>query len=444
MEREKEKKVNLMDLPPLDDTEGWEALGKEAREFEKQHMQDGREIYPTFGGNLAIGGLRKYIDKIRRVNRLKELNAPDIITENELKQAVKAKKSALDLDHEKVAYIRKSLANLKPKEKRIQNEIFTKMMLVSGGKSPFILDTLNPTVDSVKNTATRFLNSLLEKKEKNDTYNFIDKLTGEDEDGNPLVSDETFKNFFEWYQASLAKAQNELNKTVPDIVEDYTCEFNLAIEKGLLPNSFKDNLEFLEPNSNSPRARNLHFSLFDMSTDDTLGACANKQGDDPEQPVALRADHVDNSNVLFHELTHCIAGDEIRFDGCIEAERIMREALTENISYIVNGVKENAAFMSGKAYEIERNVVKYLSIGGQKEIPPELFYNAYAEYDPDYTDEIMFDGTIAEPKVGEAKQALYDALFESFPKCKNLRDLGELIEEKFNNFDDVIEEILNK
>ena len=55
MEREKEKKVNLMDLPPLDDTEGWEALGKEAREFEKQHMQDGREIYPTFGGNLAIG-----------------------------------------------------------------------------------------------------------------------------------------------------------------------------------------------------------------------------------------------------------------------------------------------------------------------------------------------------------------------------------------------------
>ena len=445
----KEAGFRIDQFPEADDRGGWTKFTEEADNFVSQHAQTGEKGYSTFGEDIAISAMRRFLDSTRRMDKLQNLSGdtptPKVILENE-KNLLEKKASKLgEINHEDILRLRTILSKLPLNIRHQQNQIFTNLM--NEDSSKFLLNTLAPNVVMLKkpnDAATLLERALFMRREQRVWYDFIGKLTERDEDGNPTVSDETFQNFFEWYQSNLAKRQHELNIEAPDNIARYSDNVKKAVNEGHLPESLADNLEFFDPDS--PRACNLNFSLFDMmgNGSSASGSYTNLRID-KEAPISIRADAAvgyDKYKIIWHELTHAISGDTFDF-GNEEANRIVEEALTEHISHMIFSSEEGTHldgdefdFMSGKAYKKERNVVKWLASGGVKTISPQMFYEAYAEYDHNYEknhDEWLYGGKeeYPKPEIGPKKEALYSALLEAFPDCKDTNDLGKMITEKF-------------
>ncbi|MBR2831102.1 hypothetical protein IKE83_01965 [Candidatus Saccharibacteria bacterium] len=443
--------LDIYNLPDRDDKFGWIKYAENAKKVSNDHFQSGELIFPTFGSEIAVGAMRRYINQVKKMGKLHEMGAPKVILEKTDESISDQATNLIATDHESVAEFREILANLPQGLKNTQNQIFTSFANGYNTNSKYLLETLRPNVVTYEK-AKRYAAFLMgERPERIRWYDFIGKLTEKDDTGRPTVSDETFTNFFEWYQASLAKAQKELNHDTESNIKDYANGVKSAVSRGKLPQSIVNNLIFFT--SNSPRPRNLNFSLFDALGDGSRAAGAFARPElynifDHNAPIGIRADVVVEETqkypVMWHELTHATSGDAIRFGNNYEATRIIDEALTEHISNIIMCSPEelgyddddkNFTFMSGKTYKDERKTIKEIATSGKVEVLPEVFYEAYVEYDPDFTGEPEWnEDELVDPvpKIGPKKQALYDALFEAYPECQTLEELGDVIVDRFN------------
>ena len=451
MENKEKNSLNFNNIPEISDKEGWAKYAEEADKFVKHHTQTNEADYGTFGKYIAGRALQRFINSSARMSRAYKLEAPEIMLEHLRKSVTRDVDSIGEINHEDIAKLRATLAELPANTQHLQNQIFTNLMNESGSR--FILETIRPSQLMKKGADTteeRFLQIMLGiRTEKVKWYDFIGKLTETDADGKPTISDELFQNFFEWYQASLAAQQHKLNAERPKDVAEYSDGVENAVNEGHLPECFVKNLDFFEPDS--PRAHNLNFSLFDMMDVNTsaVGVYSEHMPIDRDAPIGVRVDAVvgnDKYRIIWHELTHAAAGDIIDF-GNNEANRIVNEALTEHISHMISksgdGMfpdDDDFDFMSGDSYARERDVVMWLASSGNKTVPPNVFYEAYAEYDPKfeevYNDFVSgyincADDNGPKPEVGPKKEALFSALLEAFPDCKDVEDLGKLIIKKF-------------
>ena len=443
MNSEKESSFNFHNVPSWDDKDGWSKYADEVRNLAKQHAQMGETTYPTFGEKIAARPMQKYLERSASMPFYSSFEEPSEALTRVIKFRKKLVEAALDtvceVNHEDIAELRVTLAELPVDARRTQNKIFTGLMY--DYKSEFILKTIKP-IQKVRRgeemLARLFGGNYI-------WYDFIEKLTELDEDGKPVVSDELFQNFFEWYQTSLAKQQHELNEEMPSRIYEYSCGVEDAVKEGRLPEGFVRNLDSFEPDS--PRSRNLNISLFDMMVGSSAtGVFFEQLPTYRKAPIGVRADILGDYGefeTIWHELTHITSGDEIDF-GDVEANQIINEALTEHISHVILksdqddllSDEDDYAFMSGKAYAKEREVVRWLASSGNKTISPQMFYEAYAEYDPEYEKAYeaslyQIDGERPKPKMGPKKEALISALLEAFPECKDVNDLGKLIVKKF-------------
>ena len=435
-------------------TVDWQEYVREAEKLVGQHAQTGEKARMTLGEAIATNALRRFLDQAKRTSFLQErkksvdelgIDIDDVFGKN-LKLYEEKTKDALnaigEIDHEGIARLRAFLAELPGGIRDRQNQIFTSLM--NEFKNNFILETIRPNqkTKEIKSDQDLLWSIIMgESEERREWYDFVGKLTELDENGKPVVSDELFQNFFEWYQASLAKRQNVLNVDKRNNIADYSNGVKNAVSNGYLPESLVRNLDFFDPES--PRFHDLNFALFDMMGEGSsaVGTYFELLPTEREAPIGIRAD-VDNQNkdgIIWHEFTHAISGDVIDF-GDDEANRIVDEALTEHISRIVRSSgdagmfpdDDDLEFMSGSSYDEERSVVKWLATSGKRTIPPKMFFEAYAEYDPEYEEalkKVLYSEgwEKVKPKVGPKKEALFSALLEAFPECEDVKDLGKLI-----------------
>ena len=389
-----------------------------------------------------------------------------------------------DYDVEKE--VREPLAIAPNRVKEAQNIIFSK--LVRKDKKDFVLNTIKPKEHDLRNTRRYLLEIMRAESYVPATYyDFAEKLTEKNEDENYTVSDETVKNFVSWYQAEAKSASEELVDAMETrYLENYEDNLNRAIEYGVLPKTFKNNLERIKPDSK--QHIDLSYGVMDainaykMTSGDEfflIGGHCQRGLLDRERAIRLGIDNDsenwDTVEIFYHELTHAISGDEISFDGNEEASRIVDEALTESIAAKISSIgtledvdeeylqeaadeiAEEIGTFGGKSYKIERAVLDYLQSGGNNNIDPDEFFEAYAETDElyellrdnryyDFFDKhkegnkdtpehnAFLDTFLENPyrTYGPAQQKLINSLLESFPECKDLAGLGEMIVNKFN------------
>lgn len=455
MNREKYNKESVdLTFPSLDDAEGWRELEKVSNDFANDHVQSGliSPAFSSFGVQLATNSLRRFAGRVGRVRTLLDagfIDKDNVILNNESRIARNALHDASYVDHEKVNEMREALEWLSPQAKYKQNQIFTKVLERDLEKNQFILQAVNPNVRVKDSLMAYFLDDSAV------SYDFVGRLTEKDENGSPVLSDLTFENFFNWYQANLAKRQKELKTEFIESIKDYKEHAEKVVAGGRLPECFSDNLTMLDPDSEN--ARDFNFYIFDLygSAIDTQGAYTECKFDSRSAPIGISAKlafgkELGHLSTLWHEITHAIAGDKMIFYN-FEAERIFNEAMTEHISNIVTigddtdyWEPEEYAFMSGFTYAGERATLNELAKSGAIKIDPNLFYEAYAEWDHEFeakereieasSDPLARMEMGAQPRIGPKKRALYDALFAAFPECKTRADLGKLIVDKFNNY----------
>lgn len=443
MGKGKETSSDFYRVPRASNKDDWSKYAEEVDHFVNQYAQTGETGYSTFGEDIAARSLQRFLNRTAAMSQMVDLEAPKSLLDINRKMVKDSLNKIGEINHEDIVGLRTMLTKLPASHRHLQNQIFTNLM--NEYESTFILETLKPN-RMIRKGMDTFPGALMGLNSEQMTwYDFIGKLTELDKDGKPVVSDGSFQNFFEWYQASLAKRQHELNAERSTHVADYSNCLKNAVKNELLPESFAKNLDFFEPDS--PRSRNLNFSLFDLmgNGSSASGLYVEYISTDREAPIGLRADIAvsnDIYEVIWHELTHVISGDMIDF-GDDEANRIVDEALTEHISHLIllNDVNmfenEEFDFMSGEAYTSERDAVGWLASGGANTVSPKLFYEAYAEYDPEYEKKYdewlhyMDEDEMPKPKVGPKKEALFSALLKAFPECRDVNDLGKLIVKKF-------------
>ena len=370
--------------------------------------------------------------------------------------------------------VREPLAEAPDNLKKAQNNIFSFLTEKQGGG--FILRVIEPR--RINNKEAFIYSS---KEEPYRVYDFVGKLTEKDSAGKYVVSDETVKTFISWYHNSIAGINKEIMHKMDYYIRDYKTNLEIACKNGFLPEELKKRAELLGSDKN-----NYEFGFLDAISSHGLGyeGLCSRYVFSKNNIISLRLDHwlkrdsrdgyaiwpsYDGLRTFNHETTHAISGDDIDF-GSDEANRIVREGLTESISAIITRAarlnyydeSEYAKIMEkvwpfgGSTYEKERKVLEYLSSGGQKDIDPIKFFRAYAEIDKNYqlkrdgrVDELPFlrnvdnvynskeyNDFINKPfrSYGPDQQKLIDSLLKSFPECKDLIGLGKMIEDKFNEF----------
>ncbi len=383
-----------------------------------------------------------------------------------------------DYDVEKE--VREPLAEAPNFLKIAQNNIFSFLI---GEHDNFITNVINPQKTDLRGS----FRLSFDRGEPNKYYDLVGKFTEKDEAGNYTVPDGTVKNFISWYHYRVANINKEIARKMNIYIRDYKTLLKTACDNNFLPKEFEKRAELL--NNGSTDGISVETGVLDAISSYKNGSiifegnCFNNPFS-KDKPIKLRLDHwlerdsrqgycvilsYDGLRALNHELTHAAAGDIIDF-GSDQANEIINEALTEIIGAIItraarlehhdkseySKIMEGVWPFGGNTYRKERKVLEFLSSRGQKTIDPMTFFSAYAETDKNY--DLIRDGKKAElpflkglddaqaskeyesfrkkpyRTYGPAQQKLINALLESFPECKDLKDIGKMIVEKYNEF----------
>lgn len=437
-------------------------------------------------GETALRNATSIPESAERAQKMQALGAPSFILENEKEILDKRIDRYVKEDYDVEKEIREPLMNAPRFVKQSQNMIFSGLV----DEENFVVRTLKPDKQDLRGTRAFLLSTLgVGPKVPAVYYDFVGRLTEKNEDGNYVVSDATVKNFISWYHAKTAGKTKDILENMDNWWQSgYVEDLSIAVDAGILPESFSKNIEVLDENSRK------HIKL-DCGVLDAINAY--QQGDSGEFftigghcennkffrkkkiRLGLGNDEYSAMRVFYHELTHVIGGDPITFDGNEEAEMIFTEALTESISARIDAMieaencqsederremarslAEDVGYFGGNPYGVERKVLEYLQSGGKKVIDPMEFYEAYAEKDELYElirdekfsllpfdksaedggeagfDMPEYDAFLDNPyrTYGPMQQKLIDDLLEAFPECKDLAGLGNLIVEKAKEF----------
>ncbi|MBP3899665.1 hypothetical protein J6D24_02585 [Candidatus Saccharibacteria bacterium] len=334
-----------------------------------------------------------------------------------------------------------------------QNVIFTHFVKHSGEKGREILQLISPEEEYLKFTNSEideFAEHYDDFKGTESYYDFISALTAKDESGEYRVSDEKLNKFTGWYLSEANKLEKKFNENIPEIEKYYAGAMKRATENGYLPDICNVLAERL--NATPSLHQDIEYTLFDRTHTTNNGASPNgatsklKNSDTFLISIAIDefyshpTQHLGDSKgkaafyVINHELTHALeelrpmrfkSDDANLFLGASEstitsANRIFKEAITEDIGGIISNVHDNATPSSikpfcenGRSYPSERETLRFLQSGGQAEISPDLFYEAYV------------DSRVSWSKLKRELKA-------SFPECKTDSDLADFIVNNYN------------
>ena len=443
-------------------------------------------------GKTALEYANNIQTSSKRMEALQNMGAPDLILDDARDYLNRWIDCYVGEEYDVEKEIREPLATAPDIVKETQNIIFSN--LIRKDEKNFVLNTIKPKEYDLRNTQRYLLGVLgLESRVPATYYDFAEKLTEKNEDKDYTVPDETVKNFVSWYQAEAKLASEEIVDAMKTwYLESYEDNLNRAIEYNILPKPFKNNLERLKPDSE--HHIDLSYGVIDaVNAYRTIGGeeffligghCQRESLFNRKEVIRLGIDNDsrdwDAVEIFYHELTHAISGDAISFDGNREASRIINEGLTESIAAkissmnelggideeyhqeVADEIAEEVGTFGGKAYKIERSVLGYLQSGGKNNINPDEFFEAYAETDElyellrddkyydlpfdknreDSEDMPEYDAFLKNPyrTYGPAQQKLINSLLESFPECKDLAGLGEMIVEKFKQFKEATSE----
>ena len=334
-----------------------------------------------------------------------------------------------------------------------QNVIFTHFVKNSGEKGREILHLISPKEKYLK-LSDQQLNEfashydLYEGTES--YYDFISALTAKDESGNYQVSDENLNQFTDWYLSEVHSLENTFNEHAPEIEKYYSGAMKRAVKNGYLPDICNVLVERLD--TNPSLRQDIEYTLSDR-TNVKAGIGVSPSGSTRKlkntdkfiisvaidqfylHPTQSPAEAKQAFYVINHEITHAL--EELRplsfknngsglfsdtpEDVSKSANRIFKEAITEDIGGIISNIHDNAAPDSikpfcenGRSYRDERETLRFLQSGGNAEISPDLFYEAYVDS-------------------GTSWSKLKKELKASFPECETDSKLADFIVQKFNN-----------
>lgn len=429
-------------------------------------------------GETALLNMEKLREQKERAQKLREWNAPTKIVDDSERLLNDRIDRYMKEDYDVEKELREPLINAPNFVKEAQNVIFSN--LIKEGEKNFITETIRPEKIDTRGSRRYLLGVLgILPPIPATYYNFVDKLTEKNEEGEYVVSDETAKNFVSWYHKKAENKSNEILDEMESLLGGYGEELSSAIRYGLLPKQFEERLRLLENGS-----LEIGIGILDAINAYGRGGAGEffainghceRSSFTREKTIRLGLSNNRVLETFYHEATHAIAGDSIDFDGNREAERIFNEGLTESISAILLGAIElegfrgetedeleriageigkNVGAFGGETYKKERAVLEFLSSGGKKTIKPQEFYAAYAETDQNFElirdekyDDLPFykypteeddnldeyDAFLSNPyrTYGPNQQKLINDLLSAFPECKDLAGLGEMIVTKF-------------
>jgi len=343
---------------------------------------------------------------------------------------------------------RSPLNSLSKSKKEDQNKLFSSLIDRYPESSRFIFNMLN--LDKVDDLGGSKKQGRQQEVDAVNYYDIIGKILEKDINGAYTLTDAQVHNFIQWYNSMMVMRRNEFSKEALEHEQQYIEKLDRQVKEGNLPEVFIERGKALDKNSEDYIRPAYH--LLDTSIKNLYGYYDNKltaelfgfEDSDINISILIAGPEELVLKTLYHEFTHAIAGDRIRFGKNKEAARILNEALSESISNIILVGKKS--FGEGETYEEERKVLKRLQNEGLQEIPAEAFYDAYGEEDSEQAmlrkkaRKMDFDAieTLEKTeksgdfKEGEKHRKLKDLLLISFPECKNDKDLGKMIVRMFN------------